>query len=254
MNENTKLFSTTYHQNNKEIILISKTVIDASGNWSNFNQLTTQVKEFKQFIIKGIPSPEKIKNLFIDKSIVIIGNGHSAMNSILLISKHSNAKVSWVIRSNNTKIGNSKVGGRSKGLEEKISALILKKNINLISNFNLSGISIKKEQLILSSNNDKKLSEIDFIVQNNGNNADYSFLKNIPLNLDAKFNVSKRLSQKIDPKKHSCNTLLYNYEDSKITNLDYFVVGIKSFGKASNFLLRSGYNVLDSLINYINRL
>ena len=57
---------------------------------------------------------------------------------------------------------------------------------------------------------------------------------------------------KINPKLHTCNTLEYNFKDTLISEIHYYVVGMKSFGKASNFLLSSGYKILDELINHIN--
>jgi len=248
----TKDFTIIYHKNNVPRIIKSKVVIDASGTWGNFNKLIKNQDEFFGSTCFGIPNSKQIIDCFQNSTIAIIGNGHSAMNSIDFVSQYSNAKIYWVLRNEEPRFGKSKVGGKSEKLEDKIIRYIEQKRIQLITNFRINEVFQLEKKLNLVSENGEILLGIDYLIQNIGANAYYGFLDGISLDLDNTFNSPKNLANKIDPKLHTCNTLEYSFQDTLISEIDYYVVGMKSFGKASNFLLSSGYKILDELINHIN--
>ena len=79
----------------------------------------------------------------------------------------------------------------------------------------------------------------------------HSILKNIHINLDSSYSVAHNLFEKINPQLHSCNTVSYSFKVTLISDLPYYVVGMKSFGRASNFLLQSGYKILDELMVHL---
>ena len=64
---------------------------------------------------------------------------------------------------------------------------------------------------------------------------------------DEQYWTAPRLAPRINPRLHSCDSLSYCFEDTILTDVPYYVVGMKSFGKASNFLLSKGYEILDEL-------
>lgn len=249
----TKEFSVIYNQSENIKIINCKNVIDASGTWLNHKKSVKNQSDFSDYICHGILNAKKVVDYFQNTSIAILGNGHSAMNSIVLASQYSNANINWVIRDEEPRLGKSKVGGKSKKLEEKIIYLIEQDRIQLVTDFYLNKLSITKQKLNLHSEKGEILSKVDFLIQNIGADADYSFLSGIPLNLDNKFNSPKHLAKKINPESHTCDTLSYNFQDTIISEKNYYVIGMKSFGKASNFLLSSGYEILDELNNRINK-
>lgn len=247
-----KEFTLTYHQNKESRIVKSKTVIDASGTWGNYNTLVKNQTKSLRSTYFGIPNSKQILDYFQNATVAIVGSGHTAMNSIALTTQYSNANIYWVIRSKDTRFEKSKVGGKGKNLEEIVIRSIEQNRTQLITNFQVKEIFKIEKQLNLVSEGGTALSGIDFLIQNIGANADYSFLHNIPLDLDSTFNTPKSLANKIDPRLHTCNTLSYSFQETLISEIDYYVVGMKSFGTASNFLLSSGYKILDTLINHIN--
>lgn len=249
----TNNFTITYHQNKECRMVKSKVVIDASGTWGNYNKLVENYADLFGYACFNIPNSKQITDYFQNATIAIIGNGHSAMNSIALVSQYSNAVIYWILRNDEPNFGNSKVDGKSKKLETEVIHYLKQNRIRLIKNFSLKHIFQVKNQLNLVSEVSKSLTGIDFLIQNIGANADYSFLQNIPLNLEPTLNIPKNLAKKIDPKLHTCNTLKYTFQDTLISEIDYYVVGMKSFGKASNFLLSSGYKILDELVDRLNR-
>lgn len=246
-------FQLTYSKNNQAHELKASMVIDASGTWGNFNRLVRNENLLSSLIQNEIPDLNFISSLNQESKVAVIGNGHSAMNSLILLSKHSDCQVKWLIRSKVPKFGLSKVGGQSDGLELRVKSLIEEGRIALVSSFTTKSIVKEERGLLLVSKEGKTLSKINFIISNIGSFPDYSSLKGIKLNLEEKYQASPILVPKINPELHSCGSLSYNLEDTLVTDLPYFVVGMKSFGKAANFLLSKGYDILDGLMHTIEQ-
>lgn len=249
-NFSTEKFLVTFHQNGETKFIETKVVVDASGNWGNTNKLIKDGSDYYPHINR-IPKPSYIRHHFQDAKVAIVGNGHSAMNSIALVSDYSNAEINWLIRKDSPNFGKSKVDGQSIALENKVIDLVNQKQIIIHKNFLVSKVENRGSQVEIFSEQGHSLRRMDYLIENIGANADYSFLKNIPINVDDTFNVPANLACKINPKFHTCSSLSYNFEDTVISDVDYYVVGMKSFGKASNFLLSYGYDILDELAKHI---
>jgi len=245
------LFEVNYIQHGSERKIHSDIVIDASGTWNNLNTLGDHESKVDPFVYYGIPDKEMIAKEMNSGTIAVVGNGHSAMNSLMSLSAHSNAELLWIIRSQEPRMGKSKVGGKSDLLEELVSQLLQTSRVKLVNNFSIKSVEVEEGQLNLRKNESSNLIEVDKLIINAGAKPNYSFLDNIELRLDHKYQVAIPLSDRIDPSKHSCDTVSYTLDDTLLTDIPYYVVGMKSFGKASNFLLSSGYIILDHLQSHL---
>ena len=125
------------------------------------------------------------------------------------------------------------------------------KKVQLHPNFSIKTMKDTNGKVELQTQSGARLLDIDKVVVNAGAVPDYSMLSTMDLDLDIPFLCARSLAPKIDPKLHSCSSTSYVFEDTLLNRLPYFVVGMKSFGKASNFLLASGYKVLDGLVDYL---
>lgn len=244
-------FRIEYVQRNTPKVIDAKIVIDSSGSWGNFNSITAQ-DIINSKIYYGIPSIGYISKNYQNKNLAVIGNGHSAMNSILAIQENSNSKIDWIIRSEKAKFGLSKVGGRSSELEQNIADLISSENVRLINGFDTEKIEVSQDnKYLLSSINKQTVGPYDYVIANTGARPNYRILNNINIDVDSRFLTASKLANKIDPKLHSCDTVSYTFRDTIISHQNYYVVGMKSFGTASNFLLSSGYKILDEMIDHL---
>lgn len=242
-------FTTTYLQNGKPYSIKSAIVIDASGTWGNFNRLDSAIPSDALFY--DIPDIVQQRETFAQKEVGVVGSGHSAMNSLQALAELELKNLHWLIRGNAPKFGKSKVGGRSDGLEHRIKALLESKKVQLHPNFSIKTMKDTTGKVELHAQSGTRLSDIDKVIVNAGAFPDYSMLSTMDLDLDIPFLCARSLAPKIDPKLHSCSSTSYTFEDTLLTRFPYFVVGMKSFGKASNFLLASGYKVLDGLVDYL---
>ncbi len=243
-------FKTTYLSNAKSYSVKSAVVIDASGTWGNFNRLASDLAS--DVLLYGIPDVVQHRYTYVQKEVAVVGSGHSAMNSLQALAELELNGLHWLIRGNAPKFGKSKVGGRSDGLEGNIQRLLKHQKVNLHPNFSINSINSTDGKLELHAESGARLEDIDKVIVNAGAIPDYSMLSNINVDLDTSFLCARSLAPKIDPKLHSCSSTSYAFEDTLLSPLPYFVVGMKSFGTASNFLLSSGYKVLDGLVEYLN--
>lgn len=243
-------FKTTYLLNAKSYSVKSAVVIDASGTWGNFNRLASNLAS--DDLLYGIPDVIQHSDTYVHKQVAVVGSGHSAMNSLQTLAELELKSLHWLIRGNAPKFGKSKVGGRSDRLEGNIQTLLKHQKVHLHSNFSINSINSTNGKIELHAESDARLQDIDKIIVNAGAFPDYSMLSNIDLDLDHSFLCARSLAPKIDPKLHSCSSTSYVFKDTLLSPLPYFVVGMKSFGIASNFLLASGYRVLDGLVEYLN--
>lgn len=227
-------FEVEYNQLDVPKKIEAKVVVDASGTWGNFNHIS-DLETINKKIYYGIPSEEDITDSFQEKNLAVVGNGHSAMNTLLSLSQYSQANIDWIIRGPNPKFGVSKVGGRSNQLETKVKNLIESSRIGSVRNYNIQSINNSEKGLVLHSDKGIVRGPYLHIIANTGAKPDFDMLENIPLNIDSRFLTASSLANKIDPKLHSCDTVSYKFTDTILSDQNYFVVGMKSFGRASNF-------------------
>lgn len=73
-------------------------------------------------------------------------------------------------------------------------------------------------------------------------------LREIRLELDEIVEAPKRLAPLIDPNVHSCGTVEpHGFAELTQPERDFFIVGMKSYGRAPTFLLATGYEQVRSV-------
>jgi hypothetical protein len=88
----------------------------------------------------------------------------------------------------------------------------------------------------------------DEIVVATGFRPDLSFLREVRLDLDPALECPTALGPLIDPNVHSCGTVRpHGYVELKQPEKDFYIVGMKSYGRAPTFLLATGYEQVRSI-------
>ncbi|MDK0291584.1 hypothetical protein LEL45_24165, partial [Salmonella enterica] len=96
------------------------------------------------------------------------------------------------------------------------------------------------------------LSGIDKIITNTGSRPDFSFLREIRLSIDAGTESVEALSPLIDPNLHSCGTVRPHGEEIlRQPEKNFYIVGMKSYGRAPTFLMATGYEQIRSIVAYL---
>jgi hypothetical protein len=94
--------------------------------------------------------------------------------------------------------------------------------------------------------------ETDVVVNATGFRPDIDMLREIRLELDEIVEAPKRLAPLIDPNVHSCGTVEpHGFQELTHPEKGFFIVGMKSYGRAPTFLLATGYEQVRSVTAWL---
>ena len=259
------------HKNEDVRFYEVKAVIDASGTWNNPNPVGSggvfAVGELDNGnkIIYGIPDVSgAFKERFKNKSIAVVGGGHSAINTIIELDKlkdeYPETTIHWILRK---KTVQDVYGGQEKDALEargvlgiKIEQLVDEDRVNVYTPFQVQEIRQRNGQLMLIGHQHDELlalPEIDEIISNTGSRPDFSFLREVRLSVDSSLESSKVLAELIDPNIHSCGTVRpHGEKELRHDDEGFYIVGSKSYGRAPTFLMATGYEQVRSVVAAID--
>ncbi|MFJ7471948.1 NAD(P)-binding domain-containing protein [Peribacillus frigoritolerans] len=250
-------------------VVEAKAVIDSSGTWSNPNPIlsngiwTNAERKLHNQIYYGIPNVFQLENRYRNKSIMVIGSGHSAINALLelatLQQKFTDTKICWVLRKKQI---DEVYGGQEKdGLEArgelgiKIQQLVESGRINILTPFHINGVYPANDKITVAgemNGEEFTLGDIEEIVVSTGFRPDTTYLNEIRINLDSAVESIEALAPLIDPNIHSCGTVRpHGEQELRHPEKNFYIVGMKSYGRAPTFLLATGYEQVRSVVAYL---
>jgi hypothetical protein len=102
---------------------------------------------------------------------------------------------------------------------------------------------------IVVSSLDRELPPVDEIIGATGFRPDLSMLSELRLELDPSVDAPTALAPLIDPNVHSCGTV-YPHGEAELRHPEagFYVVGMKSYGRAPTFLMLTGYEQVRSVV------
>jgi thioredoxin reductase len=245
----------------------ARAVIDASGTWQNDNPIGSgglfAVGEIENSdkIFYGIPDIlGNKKSRYKNKNVLVVGGGHSAINTILelekLKSEFPETQIHWILRKD--KISDVYGGQEDDALPArgalgiKIEELVNEERLSVYTPFQIQ--EIRNNNGIISligtqQGTKKALVGIDEIVSNTGTRPDFSFLREVRVDFDSTVESVPALADLIDPNRHSCGTVRAHGElELRQKEKDFYIVGMKSYGRAPTFLMATGYEQVRSVI------
>jgi len=248
-----------------------KAVIDASGTWGSPNPVGSggnyAVGELENSnkIFYGIPDilkqhADRYKN----KSVLVVGSGHSSINAIIeldkLKDKYPTTEIHWVLRKKN--VSDVYGGQETDALEArgalgvKIEQLVNDDRVNVYTPFQIQQLVTKNDKLTVVGFQDNEkfaLPWIDEIISNTGSRPDFSFLREVRMNIDPNLESVAAIAELIDPNIHSCGTVRpHGEKELRHPDRDFYIVGSKSYGRAPTFLMATGYEQVRSVVAAID--
>ena len=247
--------------------LLARAVIDASGTWRTPNPLGAGgiaahgETEHADRIRYGIPDVlDRDYARYAGRRTLVVGSGHSAFNALLdlaaLKAQAPGSDVVWAIRRRD--VGLMFGGGRKDALAargalgERLRRLVESGVVRLVTGFRVDRITSTAHGILVESDTDAAVSRIgpvDEIIATTGFRPDLSLTRELRLRLDPWLEAPEQLAPLIDPNLHSCGTV-YPHGASELSHpeRDYYVVGMKSYGRAPTFLLLTGYEQVRSVV------
>ena len=260
-----------HHKNNGVEFYEASAIIDASGTWNSPNPIGSGGVfapgeiEHSGKIHYGIPDVSgREAARYKNKSIAVVGGGHSAINTIIELDKLKDefpgTTIHWILRKQHIK---EVYGGQEKdalaargALGIKIKQLINEDRVNVYTPFQVQEIRDHEGQLVLIGHQHQQLQAlpgIDEIISNTGSRPDFSFLREIRLKVDAALESSADIAELIDPNIHSCGTVRpHGEKELRHDDEGFYIAGSKSYGRAPTFLMATGYEQVRSIVAAID--
>jgi thioredoxin reductase len=251
------------HDDGDEEIVYARAVIDASGTYTTPNPLGANgllaagERALADRIVYGIPDVlGRERARYAGKRVLVAGSGHSAFNAILdlvaLAEQVPDTSVTWVVRRG--EMGQAYGGGANDALPargalgQRIRALVERGVIQLITGWRTDRLARTPDGIVAFAG-DQSLPPVDEIVVATGLRPDLAMLGELRLGLDPMVEAPSALAPLIDPNVHSCGTVPpHGADELAHPEPDFYMIGMKSYGRAPTFLLLTGYEQARSVV------
>lgn len=246
--------------------MLARAVIDATGTWGQPNPMGTD----------GLPVPGEagardriayripdvtgaLRKTYAGQHTLVIGAGHSAINAVLdLLDLQDSApatRVTWATRRGGIErlLGGGlrdELPGRGQ-LGLRAEAAIRSGRLTLLSPFAVTGVSPHARGLALTARhgNADVAMAVQRIIVATGFRPDPGISRELRVALDPVVEAPPALAPLIDPNLHSCGTVPpHGMDQLTHPEPDFFIVGMKSYGRAPTFLMATGYEQVRSVV------
>jgi thioredoxin reductase len=241
---------------------LARAVIDASGTWTKPNPLGTggvpAAGERAQAarIAYGIPDVLGTdRDDYAGRRVLVVGSGHSAFNAILdlvaLRDSEPATEIVWAIRGGAP--GRKYGGGGDDQLPARgalgaaVRGLVADGTVELVGGFQTREVLALDDRLALRDG--ERILVADEVIAATGFRPDLQLLGELRLELDDRVEATRALAPLIDPNQHSCGSVPpHGVDELSHPDAGIYMVGMKSYGRAPTFLLRTGYEQVRSVV------
>ncbi|WP_312547252.1 FAD-dependent oxidoreductase [Massilia sp.] len=244
---------------------LASAVIDATGTWSQPNPLGANglpaqgEVALRDRIAYGMPDVLGAeRQRYAGRRVLVVGAGHSAAGSLLalatLAEEVPGTHLVWAIRGRQS----AKLfgGGDANGLPARgqlgmrLKALQQSGRLELHQDFRIQslletagGITVRGEAGAID------IGGIDEIVAATGARPNLDITRELRVRHDPWLESTDLLAPLIDPNEHSCGTVRpHGHRELAHPEQGYYAVGAKSYGRAPNFLMATGYEQVRSVV------
>lgn len=243
-----------------------RAVIDASGTWATPNPigadglLAPGEQNNHAHIAYGIPDVlGQAQSRYAGKRVAVVGGGHSAINAILeLMDLHADnpaTHITWILRKANVAatyggLENDQLPGRGL-LGMRIKELVESGAVEVVTPFFTTRLerTATGVRLIGDMPQGERVIEVDEVIGATGSRPDLSFLREVRLDLHTSVEAPSAIAPLIDPNLHSCGSVPpHGEKELRHPEPGFYMVGMKSYGRAPTFLLATGYEQVRSVV------
>ncbi|MFF2273930.1 FAD-dependent oxidoreductase [Agromyces sp. NPDC058136] len=250
--------------------LTARAVIDASGTYRTPNSLGSSglgllgLDVIADRVQPALPDVlGRDRETFAGRHTTVVGAGHSAANTLLglvqLAREVPGTRVTWLIRNAQavrvSSSADDELAGRAV-LGGRVDAAVRRGDVELVDGFEILRARRAADgdavELLGQRRGELATHATDLVVNATGFRPDLDPLREIRLELDEIVEAPKRLAPLIDPNVHSCGTVEpHGFAELTHPEHGFFIVGMKSYGRAPTFLLATGYEQVRSVTAWL---
>ncbi|MCK1361564.1 NAD(P)-binding domain-containing protein [Bradyrhizobium sp. 199] len=258
-------FEIRYQNGKGPEVLRADAVIDVSGTWFSPNPAGSNglpaIGERKRAdrIAHGMPDLRGTHRArYAGKTVAVLGAGHSAVGTLIdlvqLAEEAPGTKPVWLLRG--TEPAKAFGGGSNDQLAARgelgstFAALVAAGKIGVETGFGVTHLSDAEGRLRISAGACCGARSViaDELIVATGFRPDLSFLSELRLRLDPAIEAPVALAPLIDPNEHSCGTVRpHGARELAHDEPDFYIAGMKSYGRAPTFLMVTGYEQVRSI-------
>jgi cation diffusion facilitator CzcD-associated flavoprotein CzcO len=249
--------------------LTGRAVIDSSGTYTTPNPLASSgldplgAERVADRILHALPDVlGSARSRFAGRHTTVVGAGHSAANTLVALAELAKSepetRVTWLIRNASAvRVSSSpddEVADRAR-LGSRVDLLVESGAITRVDSFEISRVEPHGHgvRLLGRRHGEPAIQDSDLIVNATGFRPDLRMLREVRVELDDVVEAPKRLAPLIDPNVHSCGTVEpHGFRELMHPEPGFFVVGMKSYGRAPTFLLATGYEQVRSVTAWLD--
>jgi thioredoxin reductase len=241
----------------------ARAVIDASGTYESPNPLGASglpaigEGSVSDRIAYGIPDVLGTQRArYAGRRVLVVGSGHSAFNVLLdlatLAESAPETRIVWAVR--RPSLDGIFGGGAADQLEERgrlgtrVRDLVQRGVLQIATGFSTSRLEETPAGVVASADG-RRLDPVDEVIAATGFRPDLAMLRELRLELDPVVESPAILAPLIDPNLHSCGSVPpHGAAELRQPEPDFYIVGMKSYGRAPTFLMLTGYEQVRSVV------
>lgn len=247
--------------------VLARAVVDASGTWHGTNPLGSD----------GVPAAGEIEHAdriayrvpdlaepgtrarYAGRHVVVAGTGASAKTVIVALealARTAGTTVTWLMRRGDVRPafggedadelpGRGALGtGARRAVEDGA--------VTTVTGFHTTSVTASGGRLRVESADGRTVDGVDEIIALTGFRPDPRLLAEVRTDVDPVLGAPRDLAPHIDPRFHSCGSVQPHGVDLlSHPERDLFVVGMKSYGRATSFLALTGFEQVRSVAAHL---
>ncbi|WP_166869690.1 FAD-dependent oxidoreductase [Salinibacterium sp. ZJ70] len=246
----------------------ARAVIDASGTYSTPNALASSgldplgIDLVRDRVTHALPDVlGRDRARFAGRHTVVVGAGHSAANTLVALARlgalEPGTRITWAIRNASaarvTSSADDQLPARAT-LGGAVDAHVASGVIAKIDGFEMMSLHPDGGGVRVAGRRAGEIVAIDadVVVNATGFRPNLDMLREIRIGLDEIVEAPRRLAPLIDPNLHSCGTVSpHGIRELRHPEPNFFIAGMKSYGRAPTFLLATGYEQVRSIVAWL---
>jgi pyridine nucleotide-disulfide oxidoreductase len=247
--------------------VVARAVIDATGTWfqpcpAGANGLPalgeSEAGERIRYGMPDVLGAERTR--YEGRSVMVVGRGHSAIGTILdllaLKAASPATRVLWAVRTRH--VEKAFGGGAADALPARgalglaLRRAVMAKRIEILAPFLIAQVRCRPNDGLTVCAEDGAEAAVDEVIVATGLRPDVSLLRELRVDLDPTLECPRALAPLIDPNIHSCGTVRpHGAAELSHPERDFFIAGMKSYGRAPTFLLATGHEQVRSIVAHL---